>query len=213
MLRTYEQARSGELRPNRVLMGFDRLDLFDDRSEATISGLHYEDDFITESETSEALSLVDNQAWQADYQRRTQNYGRSAYRPSITGGTQRRPVFPAIMAKIAARLQAHGIFETAPQSVGVNEYLPGQGIAAHRDLDSDTIKTVAIVSLGSSAVMQLTRIGYNDVELYLRPLSLMVMQGEARTKWFHGIPSRKSDRIGGLILPRARRVSLIFRGA
>lgn len=43
--------------------------------------------------------------------------------------------------------------------------------------------------------------------VYLEPKSLLILQGEARSVWKHGIAARKSD--NGV--KRQRRVSLTFR--
>ncbi len=47
--------------------------------------------------------------------------------------------------------------------------------------------------------------------LWLQPADLLIMTGEARYQWKHGIPARKSDEIDGVRITRARRVSLTFR--
>ena len=48
-------------------------------------------------------------------------------------------------------------------------------------------------------------------ELCLEPLSLLVLRQEARYRWTHAIPSRKSDKIGDQRVWRQRRISLTFR--
>lgn len=45
----------------------------------------------------------------------------------------------------------------------------------------------------------------------LEPCSLIILSGDARYKWKHGISSRKTDKYKGLIIQRGRRVSLTFR--
>jgi alkylated DNA repair dioxygenase AlkB len=70
---------------------------------------------------------------------------------------------------------------------------------------------VAIISLGSPIMMDFTRMDHTTRSQYLYPRSRLVMQGEARDKWMHGIVGRKTDKVGGLILPRQRRLSVTFR--
>jgi hypothetical protein len=41
--------------------------------------------------------------------------------------------------------------------------------------------------------------------------SLLVLEGEARLAWMHGIGSRKNEKLGGVVVERQRRVSLSFR--
>jgi hypothetical protein len=43
------------------------------------------------------------------------------------------------------------------------------------------------------------------------PKSVLSFSGDARYKWMHGIPPRKSDDQNGVKVNRNRRVSLTFR--
>jgi alkylated DNA repair dioxygenase AlkB len=47
--------------------------------------------------------------------------------------------------------------------------------------------------------------------LHLPARSLLVLSGDARYGWQHGIAPRRSDRIDGQLVQRGRRVSLTFR--
>jgi alkylated DNA repair protein alkB family protein 8 len=47
--------------------------------------------------------------------------------------------------------------------------------------------------------------------IYLPNRSLLILSGDARYKWLHGIRPRKSDKVNGLLIPRQRRVSFTFR--
>jgi alkylated DNA repair dioxygenase AlkB len=49
------------------------------------------------------------------------------------------------------------------------------------------------------------------VEVMLAPRSLIVLNGEARHKWSHGIAQRKSDVFNNLKIERMLRISLNFR--
>ena len=49
------------------------------------------------------------------------------------------------------------------------------------------------------------------IPLLLEPRSLVILQEDARFVWTHGIPARKSDKIGDRLITRRRRVSLTFR--
>ena len=46
---------------------------------------------------------------------------------------------------------------------------------------------------------------------WLAPRSMVVLKGEARTVWRHGIARRKNDVVNGTVIPRGRRVSITFR--
>lgn len=58
--------------------------------------------------------------------------------------------------------------------------------------------------------MQFANAGHKE-EAYLEPRSLIILANEARYKWTHAIPARKSDIVNGFKLQRERRISLTFR--
>lgn len=93
----------------------------------------------------------------------------------------------------------------------VNEYLPGQGIAAHVDCIPCFGPTILSLSLGAMTVMNFRGPHGERLERVLQPRSLLVLSGEARLAWAHGIASRKTDVIAGARIARSRRVSLTFR--
>lgn len=47
--------------------------------------------------------------------------------------------------------------------------------------------------------------------VWLPARSLLILRGDARHKWSHGIGMRKCDKVNGLLIPRQRRVSFTFR--
>jgi alkylated DNA repair dioxygenase AlkB len=106
---------------------------------------------------------------------------------------------------------AEGISERPFDHMLVNEYLPGQGIALHRDY-SPFDRTVVSLTLLSPCVMDFRRTSDGRAEsLLLEPRSLLVLSDEARYQWQHGIARRKSDRWHGIRIPRGRRLSVTFR--
>ncbi len=195
-----------------VSHGFARKDLFDEAEPAAIPGLSYREDYITPAEEAALMAAIDLEPWSTELLRRRQWYG-WAYDDTTLGRSEDyrpRPV-PAWLTPFAARLHADRYFPATPDRALVNEYQPGQGIGAHKDRDADHIRSVAILSLGTPIMMDFTRLGYVTRSHYLRPRSLVIMRDEARDKWLHGITGRKSDRVGGLVLPRGRRLSVTFR--
>lgn len=62
------------------------------------------------------------------------------------------------------------------------------------------------LSLGSPALMNFEN-GDQNVEIALQRRSLIILSGDARYKWKHSIPSRKSDHGK----QRSTRYSLTFR--
>ncbi len=109
--------------------------------------------------------------------------------------------------------------------ITVNEYLPGQGIAQHIDTHTGFQDGLVSLSLGSDIVMDLSRSQSSHeqqqqqqqqqpphVELLVLPRrSLLILRGEARFAVAHSIAPRKTDSIGGVIIPRHRRLSITFR--
>jgi alkylated DNA repair dioxygenase AlkB len=68
-------------------------------------------------------------------------------------------------------------------SVTVNEYPPGHGIAAHKD-SPDFPAPIHILSLNSTGIIEFSRKAQTQ-QLTLHPGSLLTMSGDSLTKWFH----------------------------
>lgn len=178
-----------------------------------ISGLSYFPDYITEAEEQQLLALVDAQAWMHDLRRRVQHYGycydyrRRSIKQSMALGD-----LPNWLAGVARHFYEDGIISEVPDQVIVNEYQPGMGIAPHVDCEPCFKGTIISLSLGSPCIMDFTHVHTGAQQsLLLQPCSLLVLQGEARYDWKHGIAPRKSDSFMGREIYRGRRVSLTFR--
>jgi alkylated DNA repair dioxygenase AlkB len=182
---------------------------FDD--EPLPPGLRLVPSWLAEGEGAALLAAVDAEAWAGELKRRVQHYGfRYDYKRRGVSTAERLGPLPTWAAKLAARLAAERVFGRAPDQVIVNEYRPGQGIAAHVD-SSAFGPVVASLSLGSGCLMGFEGPGGEARSLWLEPRSLLVLGGEARSAWRHGIAQRRSDVVGGERRPRGRRVSLTFR--
>ncbi|XP_014472952.1 PREDICTED: alkylated DNA repair protein alkB homolog 8 isoform X2 [Dinoponera quadriceps] len=96
----------------------------------------------------------------------------------------------------------------------INKYSPGQGIPPHVDTHSVFEDTILSLSLGSSCVMNFKRTD-RKIDVFLPARSLLIMTGEARYAWTHGISPRRNDVIdtgnGNTIQERDTRVSFTFR--
>jgi alkylated DNA repair dioxygenase AlkB len=186
---------------------FERYSFFEPEP---VRGLSYLPDYISSADEAALLAKVDDGVWATDLKRRTQTYG-WAYNEATGKADQTSHGLPDWLKRHARRLREDGYFPQTPDRVSVNEYEPGQGIGAHVDKGGQMIETVGIISLGSAIMMDFTRPGHETRSYYLRPRSLLLISGEARYLWMHGIAPRKADRVGGLSLTRGRRVSLMFR--
>ncbi|MBY0230832.1 MAG: alpha-ketoglutarate-dependent dioxygenase AlkB [Gemmataceae bacterium] len=170
-----------------------------------IPGLRYLPGYVTVPEEADLVRAIDAGGWNTEWRRRRQPYGAS-YRK----GSSPLPM-PGWGQRLADRLLADGITDVPFGQMLVNEYLPGQGIALHRD-DEPFGRTVVSLSLLSPCVMDFRhRQSGVRMRLLLEARSLLVLEDEARYCWEHGIAARKKDRWHGLPLERRRRLSVTFR--
>lgn len=170
-----------------------------------ISGLAYVPEYVSRDDEKALLNLVDAQPWQTHWQRRIQPYG-DAY-----GFTPAALPMPAWGSGLAERLFRDGLTPFLCDRMLVNEYLPGQGIAPHVDYEPYD-RTVVSISLGSACIMDFAAVdGTASHQLWLEPRSVLVMDGEARYRWTHGIAGRRKDPWNGAWFKRGRRVSVTFR--
>ena len=178
---------------------------------SNISGLRYIPNFISAAMSAELLERIDKQNWRADLRRRVQHYGYIYdYRSRAISHDMKLGPLPNWLGEISSKLVEQKIFALMPDQVIINEYEPGQGIAAHIDCVPCFRNHIASLSLGGAVDMRFDREGEAH-NLRLMPQSLLALSGEARLKWRHGIAARKSDLVDGLRVPRSRRVSLTFR--
>ena len=171
-----------------------------------IPGLAYFPEYVSPEEEQRLAELIDVEAWDTTWERRRQLYGKSYGRES----GELRPI-PNWARFLMERMHEQGISERPFDQMLVNEYLPGQGIALHKDYEPFD-RTVVSLSLVSPCVMDFRRVAdKHREELLLEPRSLLVLSDEARYQWQHGIARRKNDRWHGVKIPRSRRLSVTFR--
>ena len=180
------------------------------------NGAIYEPRFLSHDESEFLLELVDGQAWSSELKRRVQHYGwKYDYSSRFITEDMRAEPLPYFIRTVAEMLTDRGWFKRLPDQVIVNEYMPNQGIAPHVDRDCFG-PAVATLSLGDCWPMQLARVGQgrqqNDRwELNLAVGSALVLRGDARNKWTHGIAKRRYNAHGHGKRKRQRRVSITFR--
>jgi len=198
-----------------------------------ISGLYYFPEFLTSAAQHEVMDWIDDDDrkddWREDLKRRVLHYGwRYDYRAKTTN--ERLGLLPDIFSTIAGQLaelelpDGARLFNRAPDQVIVNEYDNSrpkdkpekQGIALHTDRIDCFGPTVATLSLGDDWEMALQPIKETPNQarrVMLVRGSALIMTGDARFKWKHGIQPRKyekTDEHGGR-RERQRRLSLTFR--
>lgn len=196
--------------------------LFDVLTEtATVPmGLKYHPDFLAASEEDGLLAHIDNSEWLTDLSRRVLHFGyKYDYTSRSLDESARIGPLPdwlaqlSLMVREAASEEAKRLLDPQRpfEQAIVNEYLPGQGIAPHIDRDCFG-PAVATVSLGSAVNMDFCCESTGDDYVQrLAPRSLVLLHGDARSKWRHGIAKRHSDTLNGQKTKRQRRVSITFR--
>jgi alkylated DNA repair dioxygenase AlkB len=95
-----------------------------------IPGLSYFADYITPAEERNLVAAIDAQPWDTSWDRRRQPYGVSYGKEAGS-----RADIPPWGLELARRMHAQGLTERQFDQMLINEYLPGQGIAWHRDYD------------------------------------------------------------------------------
>lgn len=122
---------------------------------------------------------------------------------------------PEILTKLNEALIENKTLTTLHNQIIVNFYKPGQGISAHKDHIRYFGEEIATLSLGSTTVMDFVSDDGDKYSQILEPASIAVLSGDARWKWTHAIPARKSDKItiNGITRTNIRdnRVSITFR--
>jgi len=176
-----------------------------------ISGLLYIPYYSSQQHHDFLIETIEAQPWRGDLARRTQHYGYVYdYRAKSVDPASRLGDLPAWLQRIALQLAADGLMSRAPDQAIINEYAPGQGIASHIDCVPCFDDVVTSLSLAAPVVMDL-KYKEQHVPILLEPRSLLVLRGEARYHWTHGIAKRQQDIVNETVIPRERRLSVTFR--
>ena len=190
------------------------LTFFERPQDIRIPGMTYIQDFLSLDEAFEYYDWVENrpiEEWlQRDMARRVLQYGwRYDYQTKCIQKDHYIGELPPCLHNLAVSLKSKtDMFDAVPTQVIVNEYTPGQGIGLHTD-NPGFGPTVATISLGDSWTMNFIHNTTGEREDVLLSVgSALVLTGEARHKWSHGIAKRKTEPDGR---HRLKRISLTFR--
>ena len=178
-----------------------------------VRGLKYVPEFLSREEHTFLWQEINKATWLGDLKRRVQHYGwKYDYKSRAINYSMFLGDLPVWAQTLAKRLFNEGYISELPDQLIVNEYEPGQGIANHIDCEPCFGDTVISISLGSSCVMDFINVRTKEkVDALLEPRSMVVIAGESRKIWTHGITGRKTDIFGGLRIDRRLRISLTFR--
>lgn len=179
-----------------------------------VNDLMFLENYVTQAEHDQILTAIDNEPWLNDLKRRVQHYGfRYNYKSRSIDYKMYIGALPNWSKPICRRLVEDRLIRYLPDQIIVNEYLPGQGIANHIDCEPCFDDTIISLSLISPCIMEIINKDClrHRLELLLPPRSLVILSGEARYLWTHGIPARRVDEFNGIKIQRERRISLTFR--
>ena len=178
-----------------------------------INGLKYIPNFIDKSEVKSFIDSINSEEWLSDIKRRVQHYGfKYDYKARLIDYSMFIGQLPHWAMTMAQKLFDEKHIGVLPDQLIINEYEPGQGIANHVDCEPCFGDTIISISLGSSCVMDFINFRTKQkVEVMLESGSLVVLSGESRHNWTHGIAQRKTDNFKGIKTDRRLRISMTFR--
>ena len=180
----------------------------------SVPGLQFMKTFLTPEQQDYCVQQVDAAVdqWRDDLSRRVQHYGwRYDYKARAITPDMHIGVLPDWLADLAQKLYDEtGMFDRVPEQVIVNEYLPGQGIATHIDHPGFG-PTVCTISLLDDWEMDFSENWRDKSPALLQRGSCVLLTGDARSVWQHGIAPRKSEVSDTGRRKRNRRLSLTFR--
>ncbi|KAG7278678.1 hypothetical protein CRUP_014033 [Coryphaenoides rupestris] len=167
-------------------------------------GLSLVEDFVSSEEEAALLAAVDWSstcddvtAQKALKHRQVKHYGYE-FRYDTNNVDKDKPLsidLPDECVPILEHCLKDGHIGTMPDQLTVNQYQPGQGIPPHVDTHSAFEDTLLSLSLGSKTVMEFRHPDGRVVAVPLPGRSLLVMKGESRYLWTHGITPRKFDMV------------------
>nr|XP_055067779.1 alkylated DNA repair protein alkB homolog 8 [Misgurnus anguillicaudatus] len=168
-------------------------------------GLSVLEEFVSPEEELQLLKAVDWTSNDDDDEdvtvqkalkhRRVKHYGYE-FRYDNNNIDKDKPLPGGLPVECDALLQrclTDGHISVLPDQLTVNQYQTGQGIPPHVDTHSPFEDTILSLSLGAKTVMDFKHPDGRSVSVVLPERSLLVMKGESRYLWTHGITPRKFD--------------------
>ncbi|KAI4889438.1 hypothetical protein NFI96_021260 [Prochilodus magdalenae] len=165
-------------------------------------GLSVVEEFVSLEEEAELLQAVD---WTSHTDevtvqkelkhRRVKHYGYE-FRYDNNNVDKDKPLpggLPPECGAVLQRCLSEGHISVLPDQLTVNQYQSGQGIPPHVDTHSAFEDPLLSLSLGAKTVMEFRHPDGHSVGVVLPGRSLLVMKGESRYLWTHGITPRKFD--------------------
>uniref|UniRef100_A0A672G0C1 Fe2OG dioxygenase domain-containing protein n=1 Tax=Salarias fasciatus TaxID=181472 RepID=A0A672G0C1_SALFA len=167
-------------------------------------GLVLLEDFVSPEEEALLLAAIDWSSADNDVtaqkalkHRRVKHYG-FEFRYDNNNVDKDKPLpagLPVACLAVLQRCVSERHIDMMPDQLTVNQYESGQGIPPHVDTHSAFEDTIMSLSLGSKTVMDFRHPDGRCVPVVLPGRSLLVMKGESRYLWTHGITPRKFDMV------------------
>ncbi|XP_039987691.1 alkylated DNA repair protein alkB homolog 8 [Xiphias gladius] len=167
-------------------------------------GLVLVEDFVSPEEEALLLSAIDWSspnddvtAQKALKHRRVKHYG-FEFRYDNNNVDKDKPLpagLPEECLPVLERCVRNRHINITPDQLTINQYESGQGIPPHVDTHSAFEDTILSLSLGAKTVMEFRHPDGRLVPVVLPGRSLLVMKGESRYLWTHGITPRKFDMV------------------
>ena len=189
--------------------------------------MQYYSNYITKEEEEYLLKIIDSNPWCKDIRRRQQHIGYKYYHtrhnlPFSQPLEQPKDILPLKPFEfLITRLEQDGIFPIdnhLPTQILVNEYIEDQRIASHKDNEEAFGKDVISLSLLDPVYMTMKKCEDINIEtkVLMERRSILVLKGDARFKWKHGITKMKHypNPVTGETIHKGknfRRVSLTIR--
>ncbi|XP_057695539.1 alkylated DNA repair protein alkB homolog 8 isoform X2 [Corythoichthys intestinalis] len=168
------------------------------------AGLVLVEDFVSQEEEAVLLAAIDWSSHNNDVtgqkalkHRRVKHFG-FEFRYDNNNVDKDMPLpggLPEECHPVLERCMENGHLTFMPDQLTVNQYESGQGIPPHVDTHSAFEDTILSLSLGAKTVMEFRHPDGRVVNVFLPGRSLLVMQGESRYLWTHGITPRKFDMV------------------
>ncbi|XP_056229182.1 alkylated DNA repair protein alkB homolog 8 [Seriola aureovittata] len=165
-------------------------------------GLLLVEDFVSPEEEALLLAAIDWSSTNDDVtaqkalkHRRVKHFG-FEFRYDNNNVDKDKPLpagLPEDCLPVLERCVRNGHINIMPDQLTVNQYESGQGIPPHVDTHSAFEDTILSLSLGAKTVMEFRHPDGRLVPVVLPGRSLLVMKGESRYLWTHGITPRKFD--------------------
>ncbi|XP_070762379.1 tRNA (carboxymethyluridine(34)-5-O)-methyltransferase alkbh8 isoform X3 [Enoplosus armatus] len=192
---------------NSVTLYLGYVDSVTCEEEASVSlpeGLVLVEDFVSLEEEALLLAAIDWSSTNDDVSaqkalkhRRVKHYG-FEFRYDNNNVDKDKPLaagIPQECLPVLERCVKNEHIDIMPDQLTVNQYESGQGIPPHVDTHSAFEDTIMSLSLGAQTVMEFRHPDGRLVAVVLPGRSLLVMKGESRYLWTHGITPRKFDMV------------------